>query len=67
MRGRLILEFTPRPQTNYYLFLNPLTAGHNYIRFTFQFKCQFLNVLKIKRDINQQHLKKVDLKFVTYE
>ena len=50
--------------------LNPLTAGAAYIRdfiFISTFKYHILNVLKIKCDINQQDLKRVDLHFVKSE
>ena len=47
--------------------INPLTAGAAYIRvFVFyqHIKYHILNMLKIKCDINQQYLKRVDLHFV---
>ena len=49
---------------------NPLTAGAAYIRFfIFYSHIQYniLNTLKIKCDINQQDLKRVDLHFVKSE
>ena len=49
----------------------PLTAGAVYNVFFFIFSqhltYQLLNLLKIKRDINQQDLKFVDLHFVESE
>ena len=45
---------------------NPLTAGSAYIRvfiFYKHIKYHILNMLKIKCDINQQDLKRVDLHF----
>ena len=46
----------------------PITAGPDYIRFLhFLLEHQILNMLKIKRDINQQDLKIVDLHFVESE
>ena len=50
--------------------INPLTAGAAYIRvFSYysHIKYHLLNMLKIKCDINQQYLKKVDLHFVKSE
>ena len=50
--------------------INPLTAGAAYIRvFIFYWHIQYniLNMLKIKCDINQQDLKRVDLHFVKSE
>ena len=50
--------------------INPLTAGAEYIRvFTFyqHSKHHILNKLKIKYDINQQEMKRVDLHFVKSE
>ena len=47
--------------------LNPLTAGAAYIQvfiFYLHIKNHILNMLKIKCDINQQDLKRVDLHFV---
>ena len=52
-----------------YLF-NPLTAGVAYIRvFIFYQDIKFhnFNMLKIKCDINQQDLKRVDIHFVKSE
>ena len=49
---------------------NPLTAGAEYIRIFISYwhiKYHVLNMLKIKYDINQQDLKKVDLHFVKSE
>ena len=47
---------------------NPLTTGPNFILFfNWHFKYQFLKMLKIKRDINQQDFKIVDLHFVKFE
>ena len=46
---------------------NPLTAGAAYIRvfaFYYHIKYHLLNMLKIKCDINQQYLKRVDLHLV---
>ena len=45
---------------------NPLTAGAACIRgfFSWHIKYHVLNMLKIKSDINQQDLKRVDLHFV---
>ena len=43
--------------------VNPLTTGLDYncsfFYFYYHIKCQILNILKIKRDINQQDLKKI--------
>ena len=53
-----------------FLTLNPLTAGAAYIRvfiFYQHIKCHILNMLKIKCDIYQQDLKRVDLYFVKSE
>ena len=50
--------------------INPLTAGAAYIRvfiFYWHIKYHILNMLKIKCDINQQYLKRVDLHFVKSE
>ena len=50
--------------------VNPLTAGAAYIRvltFYQNIKYHILNMLKIKCDINQQDLKRVDLYFVKFE
>ena len=50
--------------------VNPLTAGFAFIRFFifhWHIKYHFLNMLKIKYDINQQDLKRVDLHFVKSE
>ena len=50
--------------------INPLTAGVAYIRvfiFYYHIKYHLLNMLKIKYDINQHHLKTVDLHFVKSE
>ena len=50
--------------------INPLTAGAAYIRvfiFYYHIKYHILNILKIKCDINQQDLKRVDLHFVKSE
>ena len=50
--------------------VNPLTAGAAYIRvfiFYTHIKYHILNILKIKCDINQQHLKRVDPHFVKSE
>ena len=54
------------------LLINPSTAGAAYIRvfiFYLHIKYHFLNMLKIKYDINQQYLKTetVDLYFVKSE
>ena len=49
---------------------NPLTAGGAYIRvfiFYYHNKYHILNMLKIKCDINQQDLKRVDLYFFKSE
>ena len=49
---------------------NPLTAGIAYIRvfiFYKHIKYHISNMLKIKCDINQQDLKRVDLHFVKSE
>ena len=49
---------------------NPLTAGVAYIRFLifyYHIKYHILNMLKIKCDINQQDLKRIDLLFVKSE
>ena len=46
---------------------SPLTAGAGYIRvfiFYWHIKYHVLNMLKIKGDISQQVLKRVDLHFV---
>ena len=53
-----------------YCCFNPLTAGAAYNQvfiFYYHIKCHILNKLKIKRDINQQDLKRVDLRFVKSE
>ena len=50
--------------------INPLTAGAAYIQvfiFYQHIKCHILNMLKIKCDINQQDLKRVDPHFVKSE
>ena len=50
--------------------VNPLTTGVDYIRvfiFYWDIKYQILNMLKIKCDMNQQDLKRVDLYFVKSE
>ena len=50
--------------------VNPLTAGAAYILvfiFYYNIKYHILNMLKIKCDINQQDLKRVDLHFVKSE
>ena len=50
--------------------LNPLTAGAAHIRvfiFYQHIKYHILNMLKIKCDIKQQNLKRVDLHFVESE
>ena len=50
--------------------LNPLTAGAAYIRVFIFYKViknHILNMLKIKCDINQQDLKRIDLHFVKSE
>ena len=52
------------------LILNPSIAGAAYIRvfiFYQHIKYHILNMLKIKCDINQQDLKRVDLQFVKSE
>ena len=52
-----------------YMF-NPLIAGAANIRvfiFYYHIKYHILNILKIKCDINQQDLKRVDLHFVKSE
>ena len=52
------------------MYVNPLTAGAAYIRvFVFykHIKYHILNMLKIKCDINQKDLKRVDLHFVKSE
>ena len=52
------------------LTLNPLTAGVAYIGVFISYyhiKYHILNMVKIKCDINQQDLKRVDLHFVKYE
>ena len=52
------------------LHFNPLTAGAAYIRvfiFYKHIKYHILNMLKIKCDINQQDLKRVDRHFVRFE
>ena len=49
---------------------NPLTAGVAYIQvfiIYLHIKYPFLNMLKIKYDINQQYLNTVDLHFVKSE
>ena len=53
-----------------YVSINHLTAGAAYIRvfiFYQYIKYHILNMLKIKCDINQQDLKRVDLHFVKSE
>ena len=47
--------------------LNPLTAGVAYIRVFIFYLYRIFNMLKIKCDINQQDLKRVDLHFVKSE
>ena len=50
--------------------INPPTAGAAYIRvfiLYWHIKYHILNMLKIKCDINQQDLKRVDLQFVISE
>ena len=47
--------------------LNPLTAGAAYIRVFVFYQHHIFNMLKIKCDINQQDLKRVDLHFVKSE
>ena len=50
--------------------LNPLTVGAAYIWFFISYqhnKYHLLHMLKIKSDINQQGLKKIDLHFVKSE
>ena len=52
------------------LWFNPLTTGHDYIRFLIfylKIKYQRLNVLKIERNINQQEFKMIPLHFVKAE
>ena len=46
---------------------NPLTAGAEYIRVFVFFINHVLNMLKIKCDINQEDLKRIDLHFVKSE
>ena len=46
-----------------YMIINPLTAGAAYIRVFIFIKYDILNMFKIKCDINQQDLKRVDLHF----
>ena len=49
---------------------NPLTSGAEYIQvfiFYQHIKYHLLNMLKIKCDIDQQDLQRVDLHFVKYE
>ena len=56
--------------TGYSIKFNPLTAGAAYIRvyiFYQHIKYHILNMVKIKCDINQQDLKKIDLHFVKSE
>ena len=52
------------------IIVNPLTAGAAYIRvfvFYWHIKYHILKMLRIKCDINQQDLKRVDLNFVKSE
>ena len=52
------------------IIFNPLTAGAAYIRvfvFYLHIKYHILKMLRIKCDINQQDLKRVDLHFVKSE
>ena len=54
----------------YDLIFNPLTAGAAYIRvliFSKHIQYNILNMLKIKCEINQKDLKRVDLHFVKSE
>ena len=56
--------------TNRLTAINPLTAGVAYMRvfiFYQHITYHFLNMLKIKYDINQQYLKTADLHFVKSE
>ena len=56
--------------TNNYSVVNPLTAGAAYNRvfiFYYHIKYHILNMFKIKCDINQKDLKRVDLHFVKSE
>ena len=49
--------------------LSPLTAGPDYISFLYYYwhiKYQLLNMLKIKRDINQQYFNTIGLHFVKH-
>ena len=53
-----------------FMLFNPLTAGAAYIRVFivyYHIKYHILNMLKIKCDIKQQDLKRVDLRFVKSE
>ena len=53
--------------------ITPLTAGHDYFLFFClyffycNFICQILNMQMLKRDMNQQNLKAVDLRSVQSE
>ena len=59
----MIIAVSPR-----FMYINPLTAGHNYIRVFFYFiEYQLSNMLKNKRDINWQDLKIIDLHSVKSE
>ena len=49
------------------LTVNPLTAGAGFSFFYWHIKYHILNMLKIKCDINQQYLRRVDLHFVKSE
>ena len=58
------------PRISLYNCINPLTAGVAYIGvfiFYYHIEYRILNMLKIKCDINQQNLKRVDLHFVKSE
>ena len=54
--------------TSRVIFINPLATGPEYISFFFIFyqpiKYRLFNMLKIKRDINQQDCKIFDLNYV---
>ena len=65
-----MFAFGPNYYKSWTLTLNPSTAGAAYIRdfiLYWHIKYPILNMLKIKCDINQQDLKRVDLHFVKSE
>ena len=70
MQTRPLCMLTVRANITMSIVCNPLTAGVAYMRvfiFYYHITYHFLNMLKIKYDINQQYLKTVDLHFVKSE